>query len=361
MYDVRAPINSKSSKFMDRFRLFIRARHLAYKTEQTYCYWVYFYIRFHSKRNPKEMAAPEIEQFLEFLSTDRNVAANTQKTALNALVFLYEKFLGMKVGELRFQYARKPRQVPTVFSHKEATDVLSYLHGAPWLAASLMYGSGLRVSEVTRLRVQDIELTAGYIMVREGKGAKSRRTLLPESLVTRLQRQLDFVGAQHQQDLAEGYGSVYLPDALARKYPRAPFEPGWQYLFPASHYSIDPRSNITRRHHIGEQQIQRAVRKAIQRAGILKKSGCHTFRHSFATRLLEQGVDLRNIQETMGHNDISTTQIYTHVVGLHERGMRSPVDLDRISEPGWRPRESHRITCDTQIQYLVESSQTNIE
>ena len=171
MDDVRAPISRKSGKFMDRFRLFMRARHLAYRTEQTYCYWVYFYIRFHRKRNPKEMAEPEIEQFLEYLSTDRNVAANTQKTALNALVFLYEKFLGVKIGDLRFQYARRPRQIPTVFSHKEASGVLSYLHGSSWLAASLMYGSGLRVSEVTRLCVQDVELNAGYIVVREGKGA----------------------------------------------------------------------------------------------------------------------------------------------------------------------------------------------
>jgi integron integrase len=313
---------------MDQFRLFIRARHLAYKTEKTYCYWVSFYIRFHSKKNPKEMAEQEIEQFLGFLSNDRNVAANTQKTALNALVFLYEKFLGVKIGNLRFEYARKPRQLPTVFSHKEAIEVIDCLTGIHWLAASLMYGSGLRVSETTRLRVQDIELTAGYIVVREGKGAKSRRTLLPETIVPALRRQLDFVAALHHKDLAEGYGAVYLPDALARKYPKAPIELGWQYLFPATHYSIDPRSNITRRHHIGEQQIQRAVSKAIGQTKILKKSGCHTFRHSFATRLLEQGVDLRNIQETMGHNDISTTQIYTHVVGLHERGMRSPVDLD---------------------------------
>jgi integron integrase len=328
MDDVRRPISRKSDKFMDRFRLFIRARHLAYKTEKTYCYWVFFFIRFHQLKNPKEMAEREIEQFLEFLSNDRNVAANTQKTALNALVFLYKKFLGVEIGDLKFDYARRPRLLPTVFSHPEATEVLSHLKGTHRLAASLMYGSGLRVSEATRLRVQDIELTAGYIVVREAKGLKSRRTLLPESLLLGLRRQLDFVAAQHQQDLAEGYGSVYLPDALARKYPTAESELGWQYVFPAAHYSVDPRSNTTRRHHIGEQQIQRAVRRAIRQAGILKKSGCHTFRHSFATRLLEQGVDLRNIQETMGHSDISTTQIYTHVVGLHERGMRSPVDLD---------------------------------
>jgi integron integrase len=251
-----------------------------------------------------------------------------KKTALNALVFLYEKFLQIKVGELKFGYAKKSRQLPTVFSHEEAAAVLAHLKGTPLLTASLMYGSGLRVSETTRLRVQEIELSASYIVVREAKGAKSRRTLLPESLAESLHQQVEFVAAQHQKDLADGFGSVYLPDAMQRKYPQAPFELGWQYLFPASRCSIDPRSSITRRHHIGERQIQRAVKKAIRKTSILKRSGCHTFRHSFATRLLEQGVDLRNIQEIMGHNDISTTQIYTHVVGLHERGMRSPLDSD---------------------------------
>ncbi len=276
------------------------------------------------------MGAREVEDFLEYLSTQRNVAANTQKTALNALAFLYQKFLGIELGELRIAYAQKPRQLPTVFSREEAANVLNKLTGVPWLAASLMYGSGLRVSEVARLRIQDVDLKAGYIVVREAKGLKSRRTLLPKSISSKLQFQIGFVAAQHRRGLADGLGSVYLPDALDRKYPKAPFELAWQYLFPATCYSVDPRSNITRRHHIGEQQVQRAVRKAIRSAGILKKSGCHTFRHSFATRLLEQGVDLRNIQEIMGHSDLSTTQIYTHVVGLHERGMISPVDLGNL-------------------------------
>ncbi|MFT4585137.1 MAG: integron integrase [Gammaproteobacteria bacterium] len=327
MEDVRNPINPNSVRFMDRFRLFMRACHLAYKTEKTYCYWVRFYIRFHDLKNPEGLGAREIEAFLEHLSGQLNVAANTQKTALNALVFLYQRFLGVEVGNLRFSYAQRPRQIPTVFTHEEATSILSQLKGAHWLAASLMYGSGLRVSEATRLRLQDIELMGGYIVVREAKGAKSRRTLLPESLKTRLARQIDSVAMQHTQDQADGFGSVYLPDALERKYPRAPFELGWQYLFPAQRLSVDPRTGIKRRHHISEQQIQRAVKQAITNSAVIKKSGCHTFRHSFATRLLEQGTDLRNIQEILGHNDISTTQIYTHVVGLHERGMRSPVDV----------------------------------
>ena len=311
---------------MDRFRLCIRARHMAYKTEKTYCYWVLCYIRFHNRKNPVDMGATEIEQFLEYLSTQRNVAANTQKTALNAIIFMYHKFLDIEIGQLRFSYAKKPRQIPTVFSHEEASSVIDALQGTVNLIAALMYGSGLRISEATRLRVQDLEMKLGYIMVREAKGAKMRRTLLPKTLRDRLGHQLEIVTALHKRDLLEGCGSVYLPDALARKYHSASTDLGWQYLFPAERYSRDPRSGIDRRHHMGEQQIQRAVRKAIRKQGILKKSGCHTFRHSFATRLLEQGVDLRSIQEILGHTDISTTQIYTHVVGLHERGMVSPVD-----------------------------------
>ena len=326
MDDVRNVIPLESRRFMDRFRLCIRARHMAFKTEKTYCYWVLSYIRFHNRKNPAEMGALEIERFLEYLSTQRNVAANTQKTALNAIIFMYHKFLTIEIGQLRYSYAKKPRQIPTVFSHEEASAVISALQGTHYLIASLMYGSGLRVSEAARLRIQDLELKLGYIMVREAKGAKMRRTLLPKSLRERLEHQLKLVSALHQRDLLDGYGSVYLPDALDRKYPSASIDLAWQYLFPADRYSLDPRSGIHRRHHIGEQQIQRAVRKAIRKQGILKKSGCHTFRHSFATRLLEQGVDLRNIQEVLGHTDISTTQIYTHVVGLHERGMISPVD-----------------------------------
>ncbi|MCA9905954.1 MAG: integron integrase [Anaerolineae bacterium] len=327
MDDVRKAINSGSNRFMDRFRLFIRTRQLAYKTEKTYCYWVLAYIRFHQRRNPAEMGPREVEAFLEHLATQRNVSPNTQKTALNALVFLYDKFLDRALGDLNFTYTTTPRQLPTVFTHEEATRVINRLEGKAKLAAMLMYGSGLRVSEVARLRVQDVDLDRAFIIVREAKGMKSRQTLLPEAIQDRLQQQLEFVRIQHQADLADGYGAVYLPYALARKYPNAEKQLAWQYLFPAHKLSLDPRTGVLRRHHVGEQTLQRAVKKAIAQAHIHKKAGCHTFRHSFATRLLEQGADIRNIQEILGHNDLATTQIYTHVVGLHQRGMKSPVDL----------------------------------
>ncbi|MCB1646770.1 MAG: integron integrase [Pseudomonadales bacterium] len=330
MDEVRVPINPHSTRFMDRFRIFIRARNLAYKTEKTYCHWVLYYIRYHKRKNPAEMGRPEVEEFLNYLATQRTVAPNTQKVALNALVFLYHRFLQTELGDIAFTRTATPRQLPTVFTHNEANRVIDQLSGIAKLAAQLMYGSGLRISETTRLRIKDVEFERNCITVREAKGQKSRQTMLPSTLRSRLEQQVSFVTAQHEGDLADGFGSVYLPYALERKYPNASTELGWQYLFPASHYSTDPRSGEIRRHHVSDQAIQRAVRKAIKAAGILKKSGCHTFRHSFATRLLENGTDLRNIQEILGHNDISTTQIYTHVVGIHQRGMQSPVDYENL-------------------------------
>jgi len=327
MEDVRSPIRMDSPRFMDKFRLCIRARHLAYKTEKTYCYWVWCYIRYHNKKNPIDMGKAEVERFLEYLSTQQNVAPNTQKTALNAIIFLYHKFLQVDLGELKFTFAKKPRQLPTVFTHEEAIQVISRLKGVTKLIATIMYGSGLRVSEAVRLRIQDVDLPSQCLWVREAKGMKSRRTLLPCSITERLTTQLAFVRSQHERDKQDGYGSVYLPFALNRKYPNASFETGWQYLFPATHYSVDPRSGITRRHHLGERAIQKSVQEAVKKSGIFKKASCHTFRHSFATRLLESGTDLRNIQELLGHTDISTTQIYTHVVGTHQRGIQSPADF----------------------------------
>lgn len=326
MEDVRAPLPAKPVRFMDQFRAFIRLRQLAYATEKTYCVWVKDFIRFHQKRHPKDMRKAEVDSYLSELVLRRNVSINTQKTALNALVFLYHRFLKVELGELQFDYSRRKRTIPTVFSHSEAMSVVNKLSGLQKLASSLMYGSGLRVMEAVRLRVQDVDFANNCLVVRETKGMKWRRTILPSSVRPELEAQIDVALALHQRDLEEGYGAVYLPDALNRKYPNAAKQPAWQYVFPAANLSVDPRSGVERRHHIGEQQIQRAVAKAIRAAHIYKKAGCHTFRHSFATNLLRNGTDIRAIKEMLGHTNIATTQIYTHVVGIQERGVLSPMD-----------------------------------
>jgi integron integrase len=326
MEDVRRLLPAKPVRFMDKFRAFIRVKQLAYSTEKTYCIWVKDFIRFHGLRNPVDMGAPEVDAYLSSLVLSKCVSVNTQKTALNALVFLYKQFLRVDLGELKFDYSRKKRTIPTVFSHEEAMSVINQLRGDNWLAASLMYGSGLRVMEAVRLRVQDVDFANSCLIIRESKGMKWRRTLLPVSLKEHLKHQIDIALKLHVKDLSDGYGSVYLPGALNRKYPNASVQPAWQYVFPARNLSIDPRSKIERRHHIGERQIQRAVAKAIRAAHIYKKAGCHTFRHSFATNLLRHGTDIRAIQEMLGHSNITTTQIYTHVVGIQERGVVSPMD-----------------------------------
>ncbi len=327
MDDIRIPLKQNSTRFMDQFKAFIRSKQLAYKTEITYCTWVVRFIRYHNRRHPMEMREREIDQFLSHLALQRRASINTQKTALNALIFLYKKFLKIELNDLDFAPSSRPATIPTVFSHTEAKLVINKLSGISRLACNLMYGSGLRVMESVRLRIQDVDFANNCLVVRESKGMKWRRTLLPKSLIGELKLQISFVEALHQKDLADGFGAVYLPNALSRKYPRAATQLAWLYLFPAPSLSKDPREeNTFRRHHIGEQSIQRAVRSAITSAGIHKKAGCHTFRHSFATNLLRSGTDIRAIQEMMGHTNISTTQIYTHVVGIHERGVVSPVD-----------------------------------
>lgn len=327
MDDIPPPIPVKPVRLMHRLRYLMRAKQMAYATEKTYCSWVKDFIHFHNDRHPEILTSKDIDAYLSDLAVRRHVAVNTQKTALNAIVFLYKNLLKIEVGDLDFKLSNRPRMLPTVFSHEEARAVIDRLTGNYNLMALLMYGSGLRISEVTRLRVQDIDFANNCIIVRESKGLKWRRALLPKSTVSGLKQQLDFVLALHKKDLTEGYGAVYLPNALAKKYPRAAQAPAWQYLFPALQRSTDPRTNITRRHHIGVQAVQRQVGKAIRQASIYKKAGCHTFRHSFATNLLRAGTDIRSIQEMMGHTDISTTQIYTHVVGVQERGVVSPADI----------------------------------
>ncbi len=327
MDDIPQPLPQKPVRFMHQFRAFMRSKQMAYKTEQTYCHWVRRYIHFHNLAHPRELGAAEVDQFLSSLALDHHVVVNTQKTALNALVFLYHKFLKCQLGELDFKLSNKARTIPTVFSHAEAIAMIAELQGVYIMIAKLMYGSGLRVMESVRLRVQDIDFANHCLIVREAKGQKWRRTLLPKSLTEPLKVQIDFALALHAKDLEEGFGEVYLPGALARKYPKAATSPAWQYVFPANARSKDPRANIYRRHHLGERSVQRQVKIALHKAHIHKKAGCHTFRHSFATNLLRAGTDIRAIQEMMGHANIATTQIYTHVVGIQERGVISPVDI----------------------------------
>ncbi|TVP54290.1 MAG: integron integrase [Halomonadaceae bacterium] len=324
--DIPAPISSSSNRFFDRFRSYIRTRGLAYRTEKTYCLWVRRFILFNQYQSPTQLHSGDIAPFLTYLATDRQCAVNTQKTALNALVFLFREFLRQEIPDLNFHRASKTRKLPTVLSVEEVSLILAQLNGHYRLLVQLMYGSGLRVMEAARLRVKDVDLANQALWVQEAKGGRARRTLLPKRLISALERQKACVVEQHADDRAAGYGSVYLPNALATKYPNAPFETAWQYLFPAEGLSRDPRSGIQRRHHIGEQRIQRAVKRASRETGIAKKISCHTFRHSFATELLRQGTDLRAIQELLGHQSLETTQIYTHVVGVHERGVTSPVD-----------------------------------
>ncbi|BCE02004.1 integron integrase [Marinicellulosiphila megalodicopiae] len=326
--DVIAKVIPKNPvRLMDQFRYYIRAKNYALKTEKTYCYWVLTFIRFHEMKHPKGMDADEIDLFLSHLAVDCHVGINTQKTALNALVFFFTKFLQKEIRKLAFRYSKVPRRIPTVFSHNEATNIINVLKGDKQLAIQLMYGSGLRVMEVCKLRVMDIDFENNYIIVRTSKGNKWRKCLLPENIIVQLQDRIDRTKKMHQQDLKNGYGSVQLPNSLNKKYPSAPTQFKWQYLFPSKKLSGNTTTGEIQRFHMHESQLQRSVAQAIIQCDINKKASCHTFRHSFATRLLENGTDIRNIQELMGHSDLSTTEIYTHVVGVKDRSIVSPIDL----------------------------------
>ena len=318
------------SKLLGEMRDLIRRKHYSLRTEEAYLQWARGYILFHGKRHPNELGEAEIVAFLNHLAVVRQVAASTQNQALNALVFLYKQVLGREDLTLgNISPAKRPERLPTVFDRSEIERLFLHLEGTPKLVAALLYGSGLRLLEGLRLRIQDVEFERSQIIVRDGKGAKDRVTLLPAGLVQPIRTQMAAARERHAKDLAAGLGEVYLPYALERKYPNAARQWGWQYLFPAGSTALDPRSGKTRRHHIGETAIQRAVKKAMIAASIHKHGSCHTLRHSFATHLLEDGYDIRTVQELLGHSDVRTTMIYTHVMNQGPLGVKSP--LTRLS------------------------------
>lgn len=314
-------------KLLNRLRQALRSRHYSRRTEQTYCLWVKRFIYFHNVRPPTEMAEPQINAFLTHLAVKRKVSASTQNQALSALLFLYRHVLNRQIGDLgEVIRARRPKRLPVVMTRDEVKAVLGHLKGDKWLMATLMYGAGLRLMECLRLRVQDLDFSRNEILVRNGKGAKDRITMLPESVKTQLQEHLKRVKSVHERDLADGWGRVLLPDALDRKYPNTPKEWRWQWVFPQEYRWKNAKTAEQGRHHVDESLVQKAVREAVIRAGLTKRATCHTFRHSFATHLLEGGYDIRTVQELLGHKDVSTTMIYTHVLNRGPSGVRSPAD-----------------------------------
>ena len=319
--------NSSPPKLMEQVRITIRLRGMSYRTEQTYTDWIKRFILFHDKRHPKDMGVEEIRAFLTYLVMERNVAAATQNQALHSILFLYKQVLEIPLPHLgSLPEAKKQPRLPVVFTREEAQAILANLSGVKWLMASLLYGSGLRLTECLRLRVKDLDFARNVITVREGKGAKDRVTMLPNNLKDALRKHLIQVKLAHEKDIQEGFGTVLLPFALEKKYPNANKEWKWQYVFPAPKPSRDPRSGIVRRHHLDESPLQKAVKLALQQAGVHKHGSCHTFRHSFATHLLEAGYDIRTVQELLGHADVSTTMIYTHVLNKGGLAVRSPLD-----------------------------------
>ena len=321
-------VTSKPKKrLLDQVRDVTRLKHYSLRTERTYCGWITRFIRFHRMRHPTEMSEAEVAQFLTHLARSGNVSASTQNQALSALLFLYKEVLKQEIGWLQnVERAKKRARLPVVLTRDEVHKVFAHLHGTARLMAGLLYGSGLRLMECVRLRVKDIDFGYARITVRDAKSGRDRITILPVNITAPLQLHLQKIKLQHEQDLADGFGEVWLPDALARKYPRAAREWGWQFVFPSSRISTDPRTQIKRRHHIDETALQQAVKRAVQAARLTKPASCHTFRHSFATHLLENGYDIRTVQELLGHKDVTTTMIYTHVLNRPGIAVKSPLD-----------------------------------
>ena len=315
-------------KLFEQISDVMRRRHYSPRTEQTYAHWMRQFILFSGKQHPATLGAPEITNFLTYLARHKHVSASTQNQALSALLFLYREVLDIKLPWLdAIEFARRTRHVPVVFSVAEVRSILAHLDGTAWIMASLLYGAGLRLQECCTLRIKDIDFAYLQITVRQGKGAKDRRTMLPEALVEPLTRHLFKVKVLHRSDLSAGFGRVDLPDALACKYPAAPKEWAWQYVFPSATRRPDPGTKVSCRFHTTGSFLQKAVKRAMAKAGISKHGSCHTFRHSFATHLLHQGSDIRTIQELLGHKDVSTTMIYTHVLNRGGQGVRSPMDV----------------------------------
>jgi len=358
------PTAGKGKKLLEQMRDVMRVKHYSFRTEQTYCDWVERFILFHARgggakkgesqagslryvwRHPRELGAAEVGEFLTHLARDGNVAASTQNQALSALLFLYKQVLKEEIGWLEgVERAKKPARLPVVLTRAEVHRIFAHLHGPARLMTGLLYGSGLRLMEAVRLRVKDVDFGYARITVRDGKGAKDRVTMLPVNLASGLERHLEKIKLQYEEDRDAGFGGVYLPHALARKYPNAAREWTWQWVFPSTRVSFDPRNPagervavgggeipLRRRHHMDESALQLAVKKAVSASGIQKPASCHTFRHSFATHLLENGYDIRTVQELLGHKDVATTMIYTHVLNQPGIGVRSP--LDQAMAPG---------------------------
>jgi integron integrase len=320
---------TKDKRLLDEVRDVMRLLHYSIHTERTYCEWIKRFVHFHRMKSRDDLSGGEgkIEKFLTHLAVHGNIAPATQNQAMNALVFLYRKVLKQDLNEqINAVRAHKKRNIPVVLTREETAKILSLMTGTPQLVAKLMYGSGLRISEAIRLRIKDIDYAMKTITVRSGKGDKDRVTTFPSSIMPFLESHLAKVRTTHQNDLKTGYGEVYLPHALARKYPNASKEWGWQYVFPSGTLSEDPRSKRIRRHHIDPSVINKAIKAGARKAGLIKKVSAHTLRHSFATHLLQRGNDIRTVQALLGHNDVSTTMIYTHALQQGGQGVPSPLD-----------------------------------
>jgi integron integrase len=324
---IKEKFKPKPGKLMDQVREVLRYHHYSIRTEEAYVRWILQYIRFNEKQHPKDLGKAEIERFLSYLASERHVAAATQNQALNAILFLYKRVLDSPIDDrIEASRSKRPKRLPTVLSRAEVKRLMPEINRANHLMVMLLYGSGLRLMECVRLRVMDVDFDNHLIVVRDGKGNKDRSTLLPEIMQTKLLQHLTVVKTLHQEDLDNGFGEVYLPHALSTKLKGAAKSWHWQYVFPSGKLSKDPRSGITRRHHLSETTLQKAVANAAKKANIAKRASCHTLRHSFATHLLEDGVNIRVLQELLGHKDVRTTEIYTHVMNKDFSGIRSPLE-----------------------------------